>query len=65
MENGTEYDPRKREKTTYEKWLETELEAIRSVGAEMAETPEKAQAFLQRAGILDDNGNLAEKYRDQ
>jgi len=28
------------------------------------DTPEKATAFLQRAGILDDKGDLAEPYRE-
>lgn len=41
----------------HEEVLQRGLERIRS------QTPEQRRAFLQRIGILDEQGQLAERYR--
>lgn len=43
--------------------LEETLADMRDHGREIRKTKESALAFLQRAGIADANGELAEPYR--
>ncbi len=38
---------------------------IKAFGREIRKTKESARAFLQRAGILDAQGELADPYRSQ
>jgi hypothetical protein len=48
---------------TKEEMIQEHLEASRRLRDEMRGNKEKSLAFLQRAGILDKDGNLAEPYR--
>jgi hypothetical protein len=46
-----------------EEKIRRELQELEAVYKEWRSTPEKARAFLRDAGIMDENGNLAEPYR--
>jgi hypothetical protein len=49
---------------TPEQKIQAELKIMEEAGKEAASSPEKARAFLQRAGILDESGKLAAPYHD-
>jgi hypothetical protein len=49
---------------TPEQKIQAEIAILESGYREAASSPEKARAFLQRAGILDATGKLAAPYRD-
>lgn len=44
-------------------WIKDHLAAAERVRAEIGDDPQKAREFLQRAGILDEDGELAAPYR--
>ena len=46
-----------------EKELRDVLKALKDVAAEHASSKEKAQEFLQQAGVLTPTGELTEPYR--
>jgi hypothetical protein len=46
-----------------EQKIRAELKILEAGYKEAASSPEKALAFLQRAGILDEKGELSEHYR--
>jgi hypothetical protein len=48
-----------------DKALKETLEAMKKVREEIGNSPEKARAFLVRAGILNPDGGLNEHYRQE
>ncbi|MDR2040710.1 MAG: hypothetical protein LBP98_00110 [Tannerella sp.] len=46
-----------------ERELEKLIVDIKTYSEEALNTPEKSRAFLMRAGIVDENGELTEPYR--
>jgi hypothetical protein len=53
----------KKRKVMNERELEKLIKDIKAYSKEVLNTPEKSRAFLVRAGIVDESGELTEPYR--
>ncbi|MCC6546085.1 hypothetical protein IT570_02865 [Candidatus Sumerlaeota bacterium] len=47
-----------------QEWLKDELATLNRAYAKAMKSPKSARAFLQKAGVLNEKGELAKSYRD-